>query len=177
LVKAGNLETRSKSSGLSTMFLVLGSVSRLSGGRRWHAPTMKDIREDLRDRYGETFTPEWIRHRIAELEKMNLVTRQKGSLRDGRETIFLTTRGETVTLTMIRLEGDRAFVHDGWEGIIHDPPKPTEDKSGSHGSIDRDAPTSMVEWNPLDYALPALGAASPIIFVLGVIGANELWKS
>lgn len=102
---------------------VLGSISRLSKqSDRLTKPVLDDIKRDLKQRYGEEFSDTWLLEKISKLEDMGLVKRARGILRNGRETVYTTKRGENIALTLIKLSDEEAFVHNGWEGIVYDPP-------------------------------------------------------
>lgn len=101
---------------------VLGSINRLSKRKQFIGPTLSDIKKDLRERYNLEISDRYLLNIIAELERKGLVKREKGLLRDRRETIFTTTQSEDVVLSLIRLDDKKAFVHNGWEGTVYDPP-------------------------------------------------------
>jgi DNA-binding MarR family transcriptional regulator len=115
--------------GVKTMQLdlewaVLASISRLCEEcGRFLGPTIEEVLEDLEKRYGVRYTRRHIEEIVASLEKRGLVQRKRGLLRDGRVTLLTTTKGERVALTLIRLNEKEALVHDGWEGIVYDPPE------------------------------------------------------
>lgn len=101
---------------------VLGSISRQSKqSGRLTKPLLDDVKRDLKQRYGEEFSDTWLLEKISELEDMGLVRRARGILRNGRETVYTTKRGEEVALTLIKLSDEEAFVHNGWEGTVYGP--------------------------------------------------------
>lgn len=109
---------------LDMRWAVLASISRLCKLRgRFTGPTLQDIKEDLKQRYGEEYSDRWILEKISELERKGLVIRKRGILKDGRETVFTTTKGETIALTLIKLDERTGIVHNHWEGIVYDPPQ------------------------------------------------------
>lgn len=109
---------------------VLGSISRLSKqSDRLSKPALDDVKKDLKERYGEEISDRWLLEKISKLEDMGLVRRAKGILRNGRETVFTTKRGEEVALTLIKLSDEEAFVHNGWEGVVYDPPSSNMEKA------------------------------------------------
>lgn len=112
---------------------VLGSISRLSKQRgRFIGPRLDDIKKDLKQRYDEEFSDSWLLEKISKLEGMGLVGRNRGILRNGRETLYTTKRGEQIALTLIKLSDEEAFAHNGWEGIVYDPPlrEPSVERKG-----------------------------------------------
>lgn len=114
-----NMKTRRIDLGLA----VLGSISRQSKqSGRLTKPVLDDVKRDLKQRYGEEFSDTWLLEKISKLEDMGLVRRARGILRNGRETVYTTKRGEEVALTLIKLSDEEAFVHNGWEGTVYDPP-------------------------------------------------------
>lgn len=123
---------------------VLGSISRQSKqSGRLTKPVLDDIKSDLKQRYGEEFSDTWLLEKISKLEDMGLVRRARGILRNGRETVYTTKRGEEVALTLIKLSDEEAFVHNGWEGVVYDPPSSNMGK----------ATTKPLPY-PLDYIIP-----------------------
>ncbi|MEM3713363.1 MAG: hypothetical protein QXF82_00265 [Nitrososphaeria archaeon] len=107
---------------LDMRWAVLASISRLCGLRgRFTGPTLRDIKEDLKQRYGEDYTDRWILEKISELEKEGLVIRKRGILKDERKTVLTTTKGETIALTLIKLDERTGIVHNHWEGLFYDP--------------------------------------------------------
>jgi len=116
---------------LDMRWAVLASISRLCKLRgRFTGPTLQDIKEDLKQRYDEEYSDRWILEKISELEKEGLVKRKRGILKDGRETVFTTTKGETIALTLIKLDERTGIVHNHWEGIVYDPPQRGSDADG-----------------------------------------------
>lgn len=113
---------------------VLGSVSRLSQGRGFTESTnVDDINRDLTQRYKKKVSNRWIYAQLNKLEEKGLVRREKIKRKVGRfwnpETIYTTTRGESVVLTLIKLDKDTAFVHNGYGGVVHDPPGTTTERN------------------------------------------------
>lgn len=109
---------------------VLGSISRQSKqSGRLTKPVLDDVKRDLKQRYGEEFSDTWLLEKISKLEDMGLVRRARGILRNGRETVYTTKCGEEVALTLIKLSDEKAFVHNGWEGIVYDPPPSNREKA------------------------------------------------
>jgi len=108
---------------LDMRWAVLSSINRLCKKPRFTAPTLDDIKRDLTDRYGSEgeVTDRYLLEIISDLERQHYITRRKGVLKDGRETVYLTNKGEQVVLSLIKIGENQALVHDGWEGIVYDP--------------------------------------------------------
>jgi DNA-binding MarR family transcriptional regulator len=137
---------------LDLRWAVLASISRLYERRgRFLGPTIEEVLEDLEKRYGVRYTRRHIEGVVADLEKRGLVQRKRGLLRDGRVTLLTTTKGERVVLTLIRIGGNEALVHDGWEGILYDPPGSVSGGPNERMCVHCGRPiTSGQEWTSVD---------------------------
>jgi hypothetical protein len=128
------METRSK---VKTMHLempwaVLSSISRLCEKHgRFTGPTYEDVLQDLEKRYGVKYSMRWIEDAVSFLKKGGYVNTQRGLLKDGRITLLTTKKGEKVAFTLIKLDEEKAVVHNGWEEIVYDP---SPNNSGSQGN-------------------------------------------
>lgn len=75
---------------------------------------------------------------------MGFVKRKRGVLKDGRETVFTTTKGETIALGFIKLNERTGIVHNHWEGIVYDPP--SKGKGSDHYIYDLPAQIAPILW-------------------------------
>jgi len=107
---------------LSMRWKTLICIDRLCAARgRCHPPTLDEIQEELRKRYGVEQSKRQILIYIKELEAIGLVKKFRGMLADGRKVIYIITSEEKpVAFSFIRISDSEAIVYnDEWEGVVY----------------------------------------------------------
>lgn len=127
---------------IDTRWAVLESMSRLS---KWGfgRSIRKNILENLKQRYGLILDDRQFFRITKFLRENGFIEKEVGRLDDMRTTVYNIAPGRAVDicLTKIELNKDEALVHNGWVGIVHDPPETTTDyNSLPFGSTMRSPP-------------------------------------
>ena len=107
---------------LSMRWKTLICIDRLCAAKgRCHAPTLDEIQEELRRRYGVEQSKRQILIYIKELETIGLVKKFRGVLADGRKVIYVITGEEKpAAFNFIRISDSEAIVYnDEWEGVVY----------------------------------------------------------
>ena len=107
---------------LNMRWKILICIDRLCAARgRCHPPTLDEIQEELRKRYGVERSNRHILICIKELEALGLVKKFRGVLADGRKVIYIMTSEEKpVAFNFIRISDSEAIVYnDEWEGVVY----------------------------------------------------------
>jgi hypothetical protein len=105
---------------------VLAVISKRSKGRgrTIAAASLREIKNDLKKNYLKDVTERQVLNVIRDLGK--LVVREKDP-RDRRRTLYRINPNvvEEAILTLVKLDDQKAYGHDSYEGIlyIHHPPK------------------------------------------------------
>jgi len=108
-----------------TRIAVLAVISKRSQsrGQAIAAATLREIRNDLKKHYLKSLSKRQVLNVIRE---MGSVIVKEPDPRDGRRTLYRINPNlvENRFLSLIKLDQEKAYVHDGYEGILYDPPTP-----------------------------------------------------
>jgi len=108
---------------VQTKMAVLAVISKRSKapGRTIAAASLREIKNDLKKNYLKDVTEKQILNVIRDLG--NLIVRETHP-RDRRLTLYRINPNmvEEAILSLIKLDDEKAYVHDGYEGIVYDPP-------------------------------------------------------
>lgn len=108
---------------VQTKIAVLAVISKRSRapGRTIAAASLREIKNDLKKNYLKDVTEKQILNVIRDLG--NLVVRETDP-RDRRLTLYRINPNlvEEAILSLIKLDDGKAYAHDGYEGIVYDPP-------------------------------------------------------
>lgn len=108
---------------VQTKMAVLAVISKRSKapGRTIAAASLREIKNDLKKNYLKDITEKQILNVIRDLG--NLIVRETDP-RDRRLTLYRINPNmvEEAILSLIKLNDEKAYVHDGYEGIVYDPP-------------------------------------------------------
>lgn len=106
---------------------VMAVISKRSKGRgrTIAAASLREIRNDLKKNYLKDVTERQVLNVIRDLGKT--VVKEKDP-RDRRRTLYRINPNlvEEAILTLIKLDDEKAYGHDGYEGILYDPPPSPE---------------------------------------------------
>jgi hypothetical protein len=112
-------------SDIESWILVLVIISKRSrGGRPTVEATISRIQRDLKDIYGRNLTEREIEYILQDLQNRNFVSKKKGLLRDGRAVLYALNPCKITqeAFNVIKINPKRAYVHNGYEGMVYDPP-------------------------------------------------------
>jgi len=108
---------------VQTKMAVLAVISKRSKapGRTIAAASLREIKNDLKKIYLKDVTEKQILNVIRDLG--NLIVRETDP-RDRRLTLYRINPNmvEEAILSLIKLDDEKAYAHDGYEGIVYDPP-------------------------------------------------------
>ena len=106
---------------------VMAIISKRSKGRdrTIAAASLREIKNDLKKNYLKDVTERQVLNVIRDLGKIVVKERDP---RDRRRTLYRINPNlvEEAILTLIKLDDDKAYGHDGYEGILYDPPPSPE---------------------------------------------------
>jgi hypothetical protein len=106
---------------------VLAVISKRSRSRERTiaAASLREIKNDLKKNYLKDVTERQVLNVIRDLGKIVVKERDP---RDRRRTLYRINPNlvEEAILTLIKLDDERAYGHDGYEGILYDPPPSPE---------------------------------------------------
>ena len=106
---------------------VMAVISKRSRGRdrTIAAASLREIKNDLKKNYLKDVTERQVLNVIRDLGK--IVIKEKDP-RDRRRTLYRINPNlvEEAILTLIKLDDEKAYGHDGYEGILYDPPPSPE---------------------------------------------------
>ncbi|MFQ6065394.1 MAG: hypothetical protein ACE5L6_07960 [Candidatus Bathyarchaeia archaeon] len=106
---------------------VMAVISKRSKGRdrTIAAASLREIKNDLKKNYLKDVTERQVLNVIRDLGKIVVKERDP---RDRRRTLYRINPNvvEEAILTLIKLDDEKAYGHDGYEGILYDPPPSPE---------------------------------------------------
>ena len=106
---------------------VMAVISKRSKGRERTiaAASLREIKNDLKKNYLKDVTERQVLNVIRDLGKIIVKERDP---RDRRRTLYRINPNvvEEAILTLIKLDDEKAYGHDGYEGILYDPPPSPE---------------------------------------------------
>jgi hypothetical protein len=106
---------------------VMAIISKRSKGRdrTIAAASLREIKNDLKKNYLKDVTERQVLNVIRDLGKIVVKERDP---RDRRRTLYRINPNllEEAILTLIKLDDEKAYGHDGYEGILYDPPPSPE---------------------------------------------------
>jgi hypothetical protein len=106
---------------------VMAVISKRSKGRdrTIAAASLREIKNDLKKNYLKDVTERQVLNVIRDLGKIVIKERDP---RDRRRTLYRINPNlvEEAILTLIKLDDEKAYGHDGYEGILYDPPPSPE---------------------------------------------------
>lgn len=112
-------------SNVDTETMVLAALSKLSpSGRLTLEATSDRIKQVLKDWYGKDLTERQIENILRNLQNRGFVYKKKGALRDGRVSLYGINPSKVTqeAFTVIEIDPERAYIHNGYEGLVYDPP-------------------------------------------------------
>jgi len=120
---------------VDSWMLVLALISRLSGpkGQLNVECTTGRIRQDMKEIYERNLTRRQIENILMDLESRGFIFSKKGDLRDGRKVLHRINPAKVglEIFTLIRIDKEKGYAHDGYEGIVFDPPRTEEKPRGT----------------------------------------------
>ena len=126
---------------VDSWMLVLALISKLSGprGRLTVESDISAIQQNLKKVYGRNLTKRQIENILSDLKKGGFIFSQEGALRDGRKVLYGINRHKVrqEAFTLIKIDEEKAYVHNGYEGPVFDPPRIEEQphRTGNTGNI------------------------------------------
>jgi hypothetical protein len=118
-------------SDVESWILVLAAISKLSGrgGRLSVDATVDSIQRVLKDSYKKDLTRREIEYVLQDLQKRGFIYKKGGLLKDGKSVLYGITPSKITheAFTVIKIDSERAYVHDGHEGKVYDPPSVEEE--------------------------------------------------
>jgi hypothetical protein len=120
---------RNPLSNIDSWIAVLAVLSKLSNrGQPTIECTTDSIQRDLKKIYCKDLTKREIEYILQGLQDRGFVFSEKGLLRDGRQVLYGIHPGKITkeAFTLIKIDPDRAYAHDGYEGLVYDPPRANE---------------------------------------------------
>lgn len=122
---------------------VMAVISKRSKGRdrTIAAASLREIKNDLKKNYLKDVTERQVLNVIRDLGKIVIKERDP---RDRRRTLYRINPNvvEEAILTLIKLDDEKAYGHDGYEGILYDPP-PSPEKAKFLAIDDISRPTEV----------------------------------
>lgn len=121
--------------------LVLATISKLSGrnGRLSVEATTDRFQRTLKETYGRDLTKREVENILRDLLDRGFIFKEKGLLSDGRAVLYgiNPSKISQEPFTIIKIDRERAYVHNGHEGIVYDPPRVEEEnpKTTNTGSF------------------------------------------
>ena len=114
-------------SDVDTPILVLAAVSKLHDLRKGHRgvdATRENIKKILEKIYNRNLSLSYIDSILNDLQKQGMIFKEKGLLRKKHVALFSINSRKFFqeAFTLIKLDSDRAYVVNRYEGIVYDPP-------------------------------------------------------
>jgi len=112
---------------VDSRMLVLAIISRLSGpkGRLNVECTTDRIQQDMERICKKNLTKRQIENILKDLKGRGFIFSEQGDLRDGRKVLYRINPDKVSQeiFTLIKIDKEKAYVHNGHEGIVFDPPR------------------------------------------------------
>jgi hypothetical protein len=156
---------------------VLAVISKRSKGRdrAIAAASLREIKNDLKKNYLKDVTERQVLNVIRDLG--NIIIKERDP-RDRRRTLYRINPNlvEEAILTLIKLDDERAYGHDGYEGILYDPP-PSPEKAKFLAIDDLNRPAEAKVGEEFEVGVKVSYCfMTPTRIFLGVIGEDSpLW--
>lgn len=105
---------------------MLAIISKLSGpgGRPTTDSTIDSVQRALKEIYNKDLTKREVEYILQDLQDRGFIFKEKGLLRDGRLVLYGIKPRKIAqeAFTLIKINPERAYIHNGYEGLVYDPP-------------------------------------------------------